>query len=111
MSQSHHAPVRAAALAITLAFAAPFAAAGEVPVSTAGLDMSTPEGRAALDHRLERAALRLCGRPSLRDAGSVRQVQARKACIADTIELAERTLERKRALAAHGEAEKNAATL
>ncbi|MGZ8310995.1 MAG: UrcA family protein [Allosphingosinicella sp.] len=60
-------PIRSIALALvagaTLAAAAPAAATpASVPVSYAGLDLTSPAGIAELDARLDRAVREVCGR-------------------------------------------------
>ncbi len=53
-------------------------------VSTAGLDLSSPAGRAQLDHRLIAAAYEVCGTPSDADiVGKNRAQECRDEVIAD----------------------------
>lgn len=42
------------------------------PVTYGDLDLSSPQGRAALDSRLARAVNAVCGKPDLRDLPAVR---------------------------------------
>ena len=69
----------AAAAALLVAFTAPRAGANDTASPGAAANET---GRDAREQRIERTALRLCGRASLKDAGSMREMKRRKACIA-----------------------------
>lgn len=47
-------------------------------VSTAGLDLATPEGQKLLDQRIERVAREVCGISDSRTGTRMRSVRARK---------------------------------
>ena len=69
----------AAAIAASLSTAPAFAqndAPTRIVISPAGLDLTTAEGRAALDLRIVHAARSACGTPSSADAGGPRKAQA-----------------------------------
>jgi UrcA family protein len=66
------------------AFAEPVTGHNVSIVSTAGLDLSSPAGRAALDHRLVTAAYEVCGTPSDADlVGKNRARQGREEVLAE----------------------------
>lgn len=67
----------AGAIISSPAYAAPAGEAMSVSVSTAGLDLSSPAGRATLTHRIGLAAGIVCGHPDERDLNGTR---ASKTC-------------------------------
>ncbi|BDI59828.1 UrcA family protein [Qipengyuania nanhaisediminis] len=72
--------------AATLAFSAAPALAGpeQLPtqkVSTAGIDLATPEGQAMLDRRIERAAREVCQVDAVRTGTRIRAADS-VACLA-----------------------------
>ncbi len=71
-----------AASALILGFAAGPAQASSVIVSVSAQELSTPQGRAAIDTRINRAAKQVC------DAGSsdLKAKQIERECTAETIE-------------------------
>ena len=73
------AAVAAASLSAAPAFAQPNAPT-RIEISAAGLDLTTAQGRAALDLRVLHAARSACGTPSPADAQGPSKVAA---CIAD----------------------------
>lgn len=68
--------VTAAAIKAVPAFSEPAAAQNVSIVRTADLDLSTAGGRAALDHRLLRAAYEVCGTAADVDLSGQNQVRA-----------------------------------
>jgi UrcA family protein len=77
-------PLVAAAL---LAMAAPAfadqpAASAKLAISTSGIDLSTPNGRKALERRVENAIDRMCGKPVL---GTRDEAEALEACRSETL--------------------------
>ena len=73
------AAVAAASLSAAPAFAQPNAPT-RIEISSAGLDLTTAEGRAALDLRVLHAARTACGTPSPADAQGASKAAA---CVAD----------------------------
>lgn len=73
------AAVAAASLSATPAFAQNNAPT-RIEISSAGLDLATPQGRAALDLRVLHAARTACGTPSPADARGRTKADA---CVAD----------------------------
>lgn len=73
------AAVAAASLSATPAFAQN-PAPTRIEISAAGLDLATPQGRAAFDLRLLHAARAACGTPSSADAQGRTKADA---CVAD----------------------------
>lgn len=73
-----------AAVAAASLFAAPAFAQTSAPtrieISSAGLDLGTAQGRAALDLRIVHAARTACGTPSPADARGQRKAES---CVAD----------------------------
>jgi UrcA family protein len=56
-----------------------------VTVNTSELNLTTAEGRNALESRLRKAASKVCGSTSLRIVGSVSRLQENKACYKATL--------------------------
>jgi UrcA family protein len=79
--------VTAAAIKAVPAFSAPVAPPSVSVVRTADLDLSTPGGRAALDHRLVIAANDVCGAAADVDLSGQNAVRA---CRADVLAKARR---------------------
>lgn len=63
------------------AFAQPQAASAALAVNTSGIDLSTPEGRKALDRRVDNAINRVCGSIVL---GTREEADAVAACRLET---------------------------
>lgn len=57
-----------------------------VPVSFAGLDLTSPNGKSILDRRIDHAARVICGTPDIRD---IKAMMAAGKCRAETVALAQ----------------------
>ncbi len=109
MARKGHAILPSAAASLALVAAAALASgahAGAAQAGAAESDAATTAASAAaeasvqeFERRIEHAAQRVCGRPSFREAGSMREVRARRACIAKSISKARERAEQERTVA------------